>query len=92
MAYNKNVNQVDNLVLSKTLRTMENNHSSFVGTMTSLKAKINRICSKGQRTALPKSPAALRVVVNRIANRLRSRGVSLFFRRTAQARLASFLK
>ena len=90
MAYSKASNSVDNLVLNRVLRELDN--SEFFGTMSSLRTRIVRICSKNQRTTLPQSPAALRVVLNRIANRLRSRGVSVSFGRTATTRFATLVK
>lgn len=54
----------------------------WIGTMTGLATNLNRVLSKKQRTLLPGSPAALRVVINRVVNRLRNKGVGVRFVRT----------
>ena len=67
--------------------------SRWTGTMTNLATALNRVLSRRQRTLLPASPGALRVVVNRVVNRLRSRGVGVRFIRTtdhARTRLVRF--
>lgn len=56
--------------------------SNWTGTMTNLTTALNRVLSKRQRGLLPRSPAALRVVINRVINRLRNRGVSVKFTRS----------
>lgn len=72
---------VDNLVLNGVLKLLDNNNYSWIGTMTEL----NRVLAKklgAQSKYLPKSPSALRVVLNRVVNRLRNRKVSVKFART----------
>jgi hypothetical protein len=56
--------------------------SNWTGTMSKLMTAIRKVSSKQQRDQLPGSPSALRVVINRIANRLRNRGVGVRFGRT----------
>jgi|SRR5579885_1582450 len=56
--------------------------SRWTGTMTNLTTALNRVLSRRQRTLLPGSPGALRVVINRVANRLRNRGIGVRFGRT----------
>lgn len=56
--------------------------SRWTGTMTNLTTALNRVLSRRQRTILPGSPSALRVVVNKVANRLRSRGIGVRFNRS----------
>lgn len=68
------------------------NNGNWTGTMSSLNAALNRVLSKKQRAMLPKSPSALRVVVNRVANRIRNRGVSIKFGRTTDSNRTRFVK
>ena len=72
---------VDNLVLNGVLKLLDSTNYSWIGTMTEL----NRVLAKklgNQSKYLPKSPSALRVVLNRVVNRLRNRKVSVKFART----------
>lgn len=74
---------IDEIVLSKVNTIVENQSGSkWTGTMTNLMTALNRVSSKRQREILPGSPSALRVVINRVANRLRSRGIGVRFGRT----------
>jgi hypothetical protein len=66
--------------------------SSWTGTMTRLTSALNRVLSKRQRTFLPGSPSALRLVINRVANRLRSRGVGVRFGRTTDHSRTRFVR
>jgi hypothetical protein len=66
--------------------------SGWTGTMTSLTSALNRVLSKSQRTQLPGSPSALRLVINRVANRLRSRGIGVRFGRTTDHGRTRFVK
>jgi hypothetical protein len=56
--------------------------SVWTGTMTNLTTALNRVLSRKQRTLLPGSPGALRVVINKVVNRLRNRGIGVRFGRT----------
>lgn len=74
---------IDEIVLSKIYTVVESQSGSkWTGTMTNLMSAINRVSSKRQREILPGSPSALRVVINRVANRLRNRGIGVRFGRT----------
>jgi hypothetical protein len=80
MASNSNVHEI---VFRGIISVMEGQTgSNWTGTMTNLMTALNRVSSKKQRTILPGSPAALRVVINRVANRLRNRGIGVRFART----------
>jgi len=74
-------NNVEEIVLRGIVSVMEN-RSVWVGTMTNLTTALNRVLSKHQRTVLPNSPSALRLVINRVINRLRNRGVGVRFGRS----------
>jgi uncharacterized protein len=65
---------------------------NWVGTMTNLTTALNRVLSQRQRTILPGSPSALRLVINRVANRLRSRGIGVRFGRTTDHSRTRFVK
>lgn len=75
---------VNELVFTKinTILTSQSG-SNWTGTMTNLMTALNRVSSRRQRKILPGSPGALRVVINRVTNRLRNRGVSVRFGRTS---------
>lgn len=61
-------------------------------TMTGFQNKLVKKISKRLRDRFPKSPAALRVVFNRISNKLRSRGISVVFSRSAISRVCTLVK
>lgn len=88
MTYNskKNTpkNEADNVVLNGVLTIV--NDGSWVGTMTELNSAIKKVLSRKEAKSLPASPAALRVVLNRIINRIRTRKVSVKFNRTNKTR------
>jgi len=84
MALNSKTISVDDLVLQGIVNTLEDSNFSWSGTMTELSSKLDKSFhrSKGKLSILPGSPSALRVVINRITNRLRSRGISVRFKRS----------
>lgn len=74
---------VDELVFTKINTVVSNQSGSrWTGTMTNLMTALSRVSSKRQREILPGSPGALRVVINRVTNRLRNRGIGVRFGRT----------
>lgn len=78
MTYISKTNSVDNLVLESVLQFTEKN-TSWEGTMTELRTYLVKMLGKKQSASLPGSASALRVVLNRIVNRLRNRKVSVKF-------------
>jgi|HubBroStandDraft_5_1064220.scaffolds.fasta_scaffold11923_3 hypothetical protein len=66
--------------------------SVWTGTMTNLTTALNRVLSRKQRTLLPGSPGALRVVINRVVNRLRNRGIGVRFGRTTDHARTRYVK
>jgi hypothetical protein len=93
MASNTETN-VNDLVLNGVL-TVISNHESWTGTMTQLGAAIRKVTERSNRKMLPGSPSALRVVLNRVLNRLRTRKVRATFGRTpdhARVRYVQFSK
>jgi len=86
-------NNVDELVFRGIMSVTESQStSSWTGTMTRLTSSLNRVLSKRQRTFLPGSPSALRLVINRVANRLRSRGIGVRFGRTTDHSRTRFVR
>lgn len=91
MAYNskKNVRRssmlqvypfkLDDAIIRGILNVISNT-KIWTGTMTNLKNELVR--QLGKNKALPRSPSALRMVLNRVVYRLRTRGVSVKFGRT----------
>jgi hypothetical protein len=76
-------NKVEEIVLRGITSVMERQTETvWVGTMTSLMTALNRVLSKRQRTMTPNSPSALRMVINRVVNRLRNRGIGVRFGRS----------
>lgn len=74
---------IDEVVLSKVCTVIRNQSgSNWTGTMSRLMTALNKVSSRNQREILPGSPGALRVVINRVANRLRNRGIGVRFART----------
>lgn len=93
MVSNSKINSVDNLVLEGILNTLKGaEHHTWLGTMTELKPYLSIGLTKNKKNILPVSPSALRVVINRIVNRLRTRGVSVKFGRTTDHSRTRFIK
>lgn len=86
-----NVSDVNEIVV-RGITAVVANGNAWVGSMTDLAAAIKRVSSKRQRTLLPGSPSALRVVINRVINRIRNRGVSVRFGRTTDHTRTRFVK
>lgn len=85
------VNNVDEIVV-RGITAVVSVGDTWVGSMTDLSTALRRVSSKRQRTALPGSPAALRVVINRVVNRLRNRGVGVRFGRTTDHTRTRFVR
>lgn len=98
--------KVDDFVLQGVLKTLEKAPSGtsstkneftihahqWRGTMTELNSNLIKAHNKNDVSNLPGSPSALRIVINRIANRLRTRGVSVKFGRTNDRTRTRFVK
>lgn len=84
---------VDEIVFTKVITVVDNQSGSkWTGTMSNLMTALNRVSSRNQRERLPGSPGALRVVINRVANRLRSRGIGVKFGRTTDHTRTRFVR
>jgi len=83
----------EEIVLRGIVSVMERQTATvWTGTMTNLTTALNRVLSKHQRTFLPNSPSALRLVINRVVNRLRSRGIGVRFGRTTDHTRTRFVR
>ena len=83
----------EEIVLRGIVSVMERQTETvWTGTMTSLMTALNRVLSKHQRTVLPNSPSALRLVINRVVNRLRNRGIGVRFGRTTDHTRTRFVR
>jgi hypothetical protein len=90
---NNRSNTVDTLVFNGVLAMVEGmNQDAWVGTMTDLNSVLARGCTRSVARQLPGSPSALRVVLNRVANRLRTRGISVKFSRTTDHTRTRFVR
>lgn len=85
---------INDIVLNGVLMVLDrNNVGSWSGTMTELQTALVRALGKKHSAVLPGSPGALRVVLNRVVNRLRTRSVTVRFTRTpdhARTRIVQF--
>ena len=88
------MSSVSNEVVLRGIKSVVNKQSGGVwtGTMTKLTNALTRVLSKGQRSFLPGSPSALRVVVNKVVPRLRNQGISVRFGRTTDHKRTRFVK
>lgn len=90
MSSRKNVSRVnatdvnvDDVVFNSVLSFLNRqNVSSWTGTMSELNTSLTRVVGRKASSVLPGSPSALRVVLNRVVNRLRNRKVGVRFGRT----------
>ncbi len=95
MTYNsKEKVSVDDVVLSGVIAILNSkqNTNKWVGTMTDVSYAITSVMGKKVKKNLPGSPGALRIVLNRIVNRIRSRGISVKFGRTTDRTRTRFVK
>jgi hypothetical protein len=90
---NDRKDNIEEIVLRGIISVMERQTETvWIGTMTNLTTALNRVLSKHQRTVLPSSPSALRLVINRVVNRLRSRGIGVRFGRTTDHTRTRFVR
>ena len=75
-AKNQAIN-VDDMIVNGVM-SMGSSKQIWSGTMTSLQRELSRVVGNN-KAMLPGSPAALRVALNRVINRLRNRKVSVKF-------------
>lgn len=83
---------VHDVVLNGVVKLIETN-DIWTGTMTDLNSALGRVLGRKQATVLPGSPGALRMVLNRVINRIRNRSIGVKFVRTSdhtRTRLVKF--
>ena len=81
-----------NGVVFRGISSVMQSNNVWFGTMTELTTALNRVLSRKQRNLLPKSPSALRLVVNQVVNRLRNQGIGVKFGRTTDHGRTRFVK
>ena len=74
------LNTREEVVLNAVL-SFVNTNPTWTGTMTALRTRLVKIVGKTS-TDLPRSPAALRITLNRVVGRIRARKISVKFGRT----------
>lgn len=85
------VNNIDDMIVDSISSIMKKQPEDiWTGTMTELSVTLNKFLSKSQRSVAPKSPSALRVVLNRVTNRIRNSGIGVKFGRTSSTRFVRF--
>lgn len=82
---------VDDTVVSGVMFIMSSN-KEWTGTMTDLGKLLHKANRRVKNRPLPGSPSALRVVLNRVANRLRCRGVSVKFNRAKDSTRTRYVR
>jgi hypothetical protein len=86
-------NNVNEVVFRGVLTALQRtNKEQWVGTMTDLSSVISRSITRQQRALLPGSPSALRVVINRVVNRIRNQGIGVRFGRAPNRMRTRFVK
>lgn len=81
---NVQVNSVETVVFNGVMSVLSNVRKgrSWTGTMTDLRTALVSELSRSELKVLPGSASALRVVLNRVVNKLRNRSISVKFGRT----------
>lgn len=79
---NTSSKSVDNLIVEN-IAAFAKSSQIWEGTMTDLSNEISTLVNRGSRKYLPGSASALRKVIDRNIRRIRVRGVSVQFTRTA---------
>lgn len=62
------------------------------GTITNLTSGLNKVLTRQQRSILPGSPSAMRLVINRVVNRLRNQGIGVTFSRATDRKRTRFVR
>lgn len=80
-------------IVFRGIKTIVREKKSWSGTMTLLATAIRKVnFTVEEKSVMPKSPSALRVVVNKVVNRLRHRGISVKFGRTTDHTRTRFVR
>jgi len=90
---NSKIINVDEAVMTGVLSMINDGSiNTWTGTMTELNSTLRKILGRRQSQVLPGSPGALRVVLNRVVNRLRNRRIGVRFARTTDHTRTRFVK
>lgn len=83
---------VDDVVVSGVVSVMDNScETTWKGSMSELGVFLNHSLRSNEVVReLPRSPSALRVALNRVVDRLRSRGIGVQFGRNHEQRFVQF--
>ncbi len=80
MKYNSKTSPVDSAVFDGVIGFVNNTQSGiWSGTMTELSSNIKKVLGKKRSVDMPGSPSALRVVLNRLVNKIRKQKISVRF-------------
>ncbi len=92
MTLNREVVSVDDVVVNGVVAVMDNSfEQTWKGSMSELGVFLNHALRSTEDVRdLPRSPSALRVALNRVADRLRSRGIGVQFGRNHEQRFVQF--
>lgn len=87
-------NNVETVVLNGVASMMRSvkRGRNWTGTMTELNSNLVSVLGRRTSRLLPGSPSALRVVLNRVVNRLRNNGVGVKFGRTTDHTRTRFVR
>ncbi len=83
-------NDVSDVLFTSVKRMVSRRATPWVGTMTDLNSAVARV--QGTKETLVKSPYALRLVLNKVVNRLRNAGVSVRFLRSTSKNRTRLVK
>ncbi len=93
MASNRGINAVNETVMNGIISVIDrSNNGTWTGTMTELTTALTRTLGRKKSEILPGSPGALRMVINRVVNRLRNRRISVRFARTTDHTRTRYVK
>lgn len=96
MTYNREETmriEAENTLVNSVISMLKRRSTPWTGTITELNSIIVKSVGKNVREVWPRSPSALRVMLNKVVNRIRNAGVSIRFTRSAdhnRTRLVSF--
>jgi len=93
MVSNRGINTVNDIVMNGIISVLDrSNNETWTGTMTELTTALTKALGRKKSEELPGSPGALRMVINRVVNRLRNRRISVRFARTTDHTRTRYVK
>lgn len=91
MALNREENTQETSIINGVLGMLQST-KTWQGTMTQLSSAIKKNLNAKEAKNITTSPSSLRMTINRIINRLRSRGISITFGRDLDRNRTRFVK